>query len=157
VADYAGALQAMARTLRPGGRLAISSWAESETSSPAGKTCQAAVDEFVGDRDLRAGQREALPWVQAFAEAAFLETALNAAGLVRVQLRQTRYRVEMSTESFVELRLISTAGRLVKSILPGLEWDRLKERACDRLLETFGPHLDFELLANIAAGSKPDG
>jgi ubiquinone/menaquinone biosynthesis C-methylase UbiE len=152
--DPAEALAAMASALRPNGRLAVSSWAASESSSPPGRTWQALAAEYAGDETLAAAVREALPSQDEFADPAVLARALEAAGLERVLARTVSYPIAMTTPDFAALRSISTAGRFVASVLPAGEWARFKLEAVSRLTVAHGAQLRFDMRANIVAGLK---
>lgn len=154
VADHAAALSAMAKTLRPNGRLAASSWAQGESSSPAGRTWQTVVRAFVREEDLHAALSEALPSQNRFSDLASLEAVLVGAGLVRIRAREATYSIAMTTEAFAELRLISFSGRFIEAALSAREWRRFKEEASRRLADTYGPRVCLEVRANIAVGSK---
>lgn len=154
VTDYAGALNAMVKTLRPNGRLAVSSWAQGESSTPPGETWKAVVREFVRDEDLRAALKKALPWDEKFSDPASLKTALVAAGLVRILVHEFKYSIGMTTQSFAESRLIGLSARFVKSVLPASEWVRLTEEGSRRLAATFGSRVRFGVSVNIAVGYK---
>jgi SAM-dependent methyltransferase len=154
VDDHASALTAMVKTLRPNGRLAISSWAQGESVSPPGKTWQAVAMEFVRDEDLQSALRGALPSQNRFSDPALLDAALAAAGLVRILVREVTHSIEMPVSAFAELRLISLSGRFIASVLPDREWIRFKEEASRRLAATYGSRICFEQRANIAVGSK---
>ena len=154
VADPGTALNAMAKTLRPNGRLAASSWAQGESSSPPGKTWQAVVREFVRDEDLTAALSEALPSQNQFSDLTSLETALARAGLVRIWVSEATHLIAMTTEAFAELRLISLSGRFIEAVLSAREWGRFKEEASRRLADTYGSRVCLEVRANIAVGSK---
>ena len=155
VADLAGALEAMVRALRPGGRLAVSSWTQTESSSAPGGTWQAVMGEFVSDENLRTAIKAALPSEEKSSDPAFLEAALSAAGLIRTGISERTYSIEMTTRSFVEMRLISSYGRFARSILPDVKWARLQEESYRRLAAMHGARVSFDLRAIFAFGCKP--
>jgi ubiquinone/menaquinone biosynthesis C-methylase UbiE len=155
--DPAAALAAMASALRPRGRLAVSAWAQTESSSPPGTTWQSLAAEFAGGEALSAAVRSALPSQDRFTDPAALAGTLRAAGLARVVARTITYPTEMSTPDFVALRAISTAGRFIASVLASRDWTRFNDEALRRLTSLHGARLRFELRANIAAGVKPPG
>jgi SAM-dependent methyltransferase len=154
IADHVSALATMAKTLRAGGRLAIASWAQGESSSAPGKTWQEVVTGFVRDEDLQAALHEALPSQDRLSDPAFLETMLAACGLVRIVVREVTYSIAMTVQAFAELRLISMSGRFIRSVLPAGEWMRFKDEASRRLSAAYGSRVCFEVRANIAAGSR---
>jgi ubiquinone/menaquinone biosynthesis C-methylase UbiE len=154
VDDPAAAIAAMTKALRPGGRLALSSWAQTESTSPPGRTWQTVATEFVHDAELQAALHEALPSQDEFMNPTFLAIALKSAGLLRVRVRSISYSVEMAVPAFAELRNISAAGRYIASVLRAPDWTRFKKEAARRLSAGYGSRLRFEVRANIAVGSK---
>jgi ubiquinone/menaquinone biosynthesis C-methylase UbiE len=155
VPDYASALHAMVRVLRPGGRLAISAWSRSPSSTPPGEMWQAAVREFVSEEDLRAALRTALPWEEAFSNPVFLETALAAVGVTQISVHEARYAIEMATKSFIESHLLSLSSRYMEVSLGPREWSRFTEKVSHRLVDVFGAHVQFEVTMNIGVGTRP--
>ena len=154
VDDPARAVAAMANALRPGGRLALSSWAQTESTSPPGRTWQTLATEFVREAELQAALHEALPSQDKFMDPAFLAIALESAGLLKVLIRSTAYSIEMTARAFAELRQISMAGRFIASVLPAPDWTRFKEEAARRLSAAHGSRVRIEVQAHIAVGSK---
>lgn len=154
VSDYASALRAMVNVLRPGGRLAIATWSRSPSSTPPGETWQAAVKEFVREEDLRAALRTALPWEERFSDPVFLETALSAAGLTQIVVREVRYAIGMATKSFIESRLLSLSSRFMEVYLDPKEWGRFMEEVSHRLVDAFDAHIQFEVTVNIGVGTS---
>ena len=154
VDDPVGAVAAMAGVLRPGGRLALSSWAQTESTSPPGKTWQAVATEFVHAAELQSALHEALPSQDEFVDPTSLAIALKSAGLLKVLVRSTTYLIDMAVPTFAELRQISMAGRFIASVLPAPDWTRFKEEAARRLSADHGSRVRFEVRANIAIGSK---
>ena len=154
VSDYGGALDAMVKALRPGGRLAISAWGTSPSSTPPGEAWQVVVREFISHETLQAALGEALPWEERFSDPMFLEAALRVAGLTDTRVDQLKYPVAMATDAFVESRLISLPSRFMESVLPAREWRRFTEEASHRLAEAFGSQLCFEVRVNLGVGTK---
>jgi ubiquinone/menaquinone biosynthesis C-methylase UbiE len=152
--DPAAALAAMASAPRPRGRLAVSAWVQTESSSPPGTTWQSLAAEVVGEEALSAAVQRALPSQDRFTDPSALADALRAAGLARVVVRTMTYPTAMSASDFAALRAISTAGRFVASVLATRDWMRFKDEALRRVTSAHGARLLFELRANIAAGVK---
>lgn len=152
--DPDGAVVAMAKALRPGGRLAASSWAQSEARTPPGKSWKAVASQYVRDEEIEAALRTSLPLQDRFSDSAALEAALAAAGLVEVSAREFTYAIRMPAQAFAELRQISMTGRFIETVLSPREWERFKEAALRRLADEHGAEVNFQVRANIATGSK---
>ena len=155
VADHASALKEMVATLRPAGRLAVSAWARSESGTPPGTTWQTVVREFMNEEDIQVALGRAAPCEKAFSDPILLRAALADAGLRQIEVRQLTYSIELATQSFVEVRMISLAGRYMKSVLAAPHWKRFIEEVSRRLATSFGSHVCFEVQVNLAAGARP--
>jgi len=155
VRDSTSAVVAMTRVLRPGGRLGVSSWAQSEASTPPGQTWQSVARRYVSDGELQAAITAALPLRDPFGTPAFLQAALTGAGLANVSVREISYSIEMTVPAFAELRQISTSGRFLRERLPPRQWVRFNEEALGALAEAYGGTVSFQMRANVAAGQKP--
>lgn len=154
VPDYAGALRAMVDVLRVGGRLGIAVWSRGPGRTPPGETWQTAVKEFVNDDDLRTAVQTALPWEEHFADPAFLEAALAASGVADIVVREVRYAVDMSTQAFIDSRLLTLPSRFMQVTLAAEAWARFTDEVSQRVVRTFGERVQFDVAVNLGLGTR---
>ncbi|HEX9123585.1 MAG TPA: methyltransferase domain-containing protein [Actinomycetota bacterium] len=150
--NYVTALFDMIRVLKPGGRLALSSWADGPDELT--KTWLEIVESVVGPGLLQDVRSQAAPWAERFSDRSFLEEVLLDAGLRHVRTEPHEYRFTYSLDEYVEGLATWTSGRFVKSMLGGDGWERLHRRARDVFAERFSdPVNDFRDVW-LAVGTK---
>ena len=143
---YDDALADMVRTLRPGGRLGVTSWGALD-DGPGGDEDQRALSEIWKSTaarfvDVHAGEEEveaAIPGEAWFADPARLRAALGGARLRSIEVHGRVYRRELSVQDALAGYETSFWGRYVRHTLPAGEWTRFSHE-----------------VATTAAGALPD-
>jgi ubiquinone/menaquinone biosynthesis C-methylase UbiE len=152
---YETALFDMIRVLKPGGRMAVSSWGETEDEFQ--KTWRALVEEVATHELLEDALTRAMPWEAHFRDPHRLEGTLRDAGLRPVRVERREYRFRMPLEDYVGTRETAASGRFVRDMLGPEGWESFRERARAAFRERFpDPLTDFRDVL-LAVGSKPAG
>jgi ubiquinone/menaquinone biosynthesis C-methylase UbiE len=147
------ALFDLIRVLRPGGKLAVTSWGETEDEFQ--RTWRELVEEHAAHELLDDAMRRAMPSEERFRDRHRLEGALRDAGLrpVRVELRE--YRFAMSLDDYVDGRTTAVSGRFLRDMLGDEAWGGFLDHARAVFRERFpDPLTDFREV-NLAVATKP--
>jgi SAM-dependent methyltransferase len=123
--DYAVALADLARVLRPGGRLGVTTWGrldrDPEIDDADERAAFATWETVVADRiDLDkadAATEEALPWLRELGDFDFLAAALADANLHVVDVVGRAYRFPLSHTDWLGRMHTSARGRYVRAAL----------------------------------------
>ncbi|MEW6058794.1 MAG: methyltransferase domain-containing protein [Actinomycetota bacterium] len=151
---YQTALFDMIRVLRPGGRLAVSTWAEHNTDELQ-TTWLELVEGVVGQEMLGDVHAQAAPWGDRFAGRTALEEALVGAGLRHVRTEPREYRFVYGLSEYVEGLETWSTGRFVRSMLGRASWEGFRRRVRAVFQDRFAdPVNDFRRVW-LAVGTKP--
>jgi SAM-dependent methyltransferase len=123
--DYTVALGDLARVLRAGGRLGVTTWGRLDRDPEIDDADERAAYDMwntaAGERvdldKVDAAAIEALPWEGAFTEHAFLTRALNDAHLAVVDAIGRAYRYPLSHSDWLSRVRTSARGRYVQAAL----------------------------------------
>jgi trans-aconitate methyltransferase len=152
--DMKGALFELLRVLRPGGRLAVATWANEDDQ--LSRTWRELVDESVGVEVVRDAIKDEAPWAELVGDKTRLEGLLRDAGLHPVDVERRDYRFEMSREDYLLGHEIEATGRFVRSMLGPQLWESFRERARATFAERYpGELLGDSRAALLAVGRKP--
>ena len=150
---YQTALYDMLRVLRPGGRMALSSWADGEDELT--RTWRELVESVVPRTILQPAVAEGLPWRERFRRREALQETMMDAGLRSVRTEVRRYRFVFGLEEYVEGLTAWATGRFVRSMIGDVAFDAFLERARAVFADRFAdPVNDFREVV-FAVGSKP--
>lgn len=150
---YQTALYDMLRVLRPGGRLALTAWADGDDELT--RTWTDLVETVVPRPVLQSSLSHALPWRGRFRDRGALQEAMMDAGLRRVRTEIRRYRFVYPLGEYVEGLGTWATGRLVRSMLGASGFAAFLERANAVFAERFAdPVNDFRDVV-LASGVKP--
>lgn len=150
---YETALHDMIRVLRPGGRMALSAWADGEDELT--RTWVELVESVVPRRVLQSSIAKALPWRERFTDRQALQEALMEAGLRRIRTEVREYRFVYELDEYVEGLGTWATGRFVRSMLGETAFASFLERARSVFGQRFAdPVNDFRKVA-FAIGTKP--
>ncbi len=150
---YQTALYEMRRVLRPGGRMAITAWADG--LDDLSRTWRELVESVVPREILDPAMAERLPWHDRFRDREALEEALMDAGFRRIRTEIRRYRFEYGLDEYVEGLTTWATGRFVRSMLGEAAFASFLARAKAVFAERFADPLnDFREVA-FATGSRP--
>jgi ubiquinone/menaquinone biosynthesis C-methylase UbiE len=150
---YQTALYDMLRVLKPGGRLGLTAWAD--TDDELTRTWTELVESVVPREILQSSMSQALPWRERFRDREALQEALMDAGLRRVRTEMLRYRFVYPLEEYVEGLGTWATGRLVRSMLGAPGFAAFLDRAKATFEERFAdPVNDFRDVV-LATGVRP--
>ncbi len=115
------ALHDVLRVLRPGGRIAMSVWADSQNDAFQ-QAWEELVTAIVPPRLLSSAVHEAAPGRDRFARREVLQEALYDAGIRNVRLERRRYRWIYPLDDYVEGLGVWATGRFARDMLgePGM-------------------------------------
>ena len=147
------ALFDLIRVLKPGGRLAVTSWGETEDEFQ--RTWRELVEQLATHEMLDDAVRRAMPNEERFRDRRRLEQGLRDAGLRPVTVEQREYRFVMALDDYVDGRTTTTSGRFLRDMLGDDAWRSFVDRARATFRERFpDPLTDFRDV-NLAVATKP--
>jgi SAM-dependent methyltransferase len=148
------ALFDMVRVLRPGGRLALSTWADARDELTS--TWQELIEEVVPHEILASTLDEVVPGRERFRTRGPLEEALLGAGLHHVRTEPAQYRFVYTIGEYVDSVAIGAAGRFAREMLGDQElWRSFLGRAKARFAERFADPLNDFRDVMLAVATKP--
>jgi ubiquinone/menaquinone biosynthesis C-methylase UbiE len=151
---YQTALYDMIRVLKPGGRLALSSWADGDRDELQ-KTWLELVEGAVGQQMLLDVRAQALPWADRFADRMAIEETLLDAGLKHVRTERREYRFAYQLRDYVDGLGTWSTGRFLRSMLGPERWESFSRNAQRVFAARFSdPVNDFRDVW-LAVGTKP--
>ena len=150
--SYKTGLFDMIRVLRPGGRLAMSSWSDEQDELQ--KVWGELVESVVQHELLEGVWKESAPWHDRFRDRELLEETLLDAGLRHVRTEKKEYRFISSIDDYLAGLESFATGRFVRSML-GDGWEAFRRRSRQVFAERFpDPLNDFrDVLFGVA--TKP--
>jgi ubiquinone/menaquinone biosynthesis C-methylase UbiE len=149
---YQTALYDMIRVLKPGGRLALSAWADNRDNL---QETWLELAESVVPRDvLRSALTKAYPWGDHFADRARLEQALLDADLRHVRTEQRRYRFQYARDEYVDGLSAFTIGRFLREMLGEEGFASFMDRARATFAERVADPLNDFRYAILAVATK---
>jgi ubiquinone/menaquinone biosynthesis C-methylase UbiE len=152
VRDYHRALFEFHRILKPGGWLAVSSWAEaSDPYGPAWNECLANV---ISNVVMAGALAEVAPAEEALARPGALEGALRQAGFAIASQETLMVESTLTVEQFLRDRAISSSGRLAQHLLDAAAWRQFCAAAREALLSRFGSAFAYRRIALILVGRR---
>lgn len=151
--SYATGLADMIRILRPGGRVAVSSWSDDQDQLQA--TWGELVEQVVPRELLEPVWKQAAPWHDRFRDRTKLEETLIDAELRDVRSERREYRFEFTVDEYVSGLEAWATGRFVREMLGDDGWAAFAARVRERFTADFSDPLhDFRTVL-LAVGTKP--
>lgn len=151
VDDPEASVQAMARVVRPGGRIALTAW--SPSVDPYTAAWNDVVSEFVAPEKIAAAAQQVLPGEPRFSREDGLKELLAAAGL-RDVIRETRtFEFAMRVEGMIGSREVSASGRALRMLLTDEQWNACRLKAREALGRKFPDEISYPRQVFFAAGT----
>lgn len=150
--SYRDALADMARVVRPGGKLGVTSWGSLRNEF---RECwQSVADSFAGKEALHAAVEQGLPLEEWVEDPAHLRKAFQEAGLQNITLRHTHYSTRMSIADFLAIRAHALQGRFIRQTLDRDRWEQFNSTLSAEFYGKFQDPIDHVRDVHIAVGTK---
>jgi len=147
------ALFDLIRVLQPGGKLAVTTWGETEDEFQ--RTWRELVEDVATHELVEDATRRAMPNEDRFRDKRRLEEALRDQHLHPVRVEVREYRFQMSLDDYVDGRTTAVSGRFLRDMLGDEGFASFLERARAVFRERFpDPLTDFREV-NLAVATKP--
>ena len=147
------ALFDMMRVLKPGGRVALSSW--SDVKDDLQDTWGELVSDVVPKEMLEPVWAAAAPGHARFADRQVVEQTLIDAKLRHVRTEKRRFQFRYTQEEYLAGLEIWATGRFVKEMLGDAGWPAFQERVRATFAERFADPLNDFRDVILAIGTKP--
>ncbi|HUO85426.1 MAG TPA: methyltransferase domain-containing protein [Thermoanaerobaculia bacterium] len=154
VANLEAALAEVGRVLKEGGRCGLSSWGESPAATAPARLWQEVVREFMDAGVLQKEVDGALPSESRLASPEAFRSLLDRAGFRDSNVEVRSYEVRLSTQDFVDSRLIALPSRFMQATLPADRWEEFVATGRRRLLDQLGPEIELHVSVNLATAGK---
>jgi len=149
---YDTALFDMTRVLRPGGRIALSSWSDSNDEMQA--TWGELVGSVVPKEMLEPVWAAAAPWHAKFADRQAVEDVLIQGGFRHVRTEKRRFHFTYTQADYLAGLEIWAVGRFVREMLGDGGWEAFRTRARAGFAERFADPLNDFRDVILAIGTK---
>jgi ubiquinone/menaquinone biosynthesis C-methylase UbiE len=149
---YETALFDLVRVLRPGGRLAVSTWADRPDTFQ--KAWMERVEEVIPQDVLVSALGQAVPWQDRFMQRGPIEEALLEAGLRSVRTEPKRYRWTYSVDDYVDGLTVWAVGRFARDMLGDEAFASFVERVKTEFRNRFSDPLNDFRDVIIAVGTR---
>jgi ubiquinone/menaquinone biosynthesis C-methylase UbiE len=150
---YETALFDMMRVLKPGGRVALTSW--SDVKDDLQETWGELIASVVPREMLEPVWAAAAPWHAKFAQRQAVEQALIDAKLRHVRTEKRRFQFTYTQEEYLAGQEIWATGRFVKEMVGDAGWPAFREKARAAFAERFADPLNDFRDVILATGRKP--
>jgi ubiquinone/menaquinone biosynthesis C-methylase UbiE len=151
--DYRKGLKDWKRVLRPGGFLAATAWEVGTTkvSDVWKMTLKKYTDVALVDAEFC----RIIPSDEFFSIRGNLVNAFKESGFVRVKEDMKTYLVSMEIEQYIETKIGSVEGTIVRKQVGPEQWDRLVEELNDQLQDQFSDRIEYSRKVHFVLGQKP--
>ena len=149
---YEEALADMARVLKPGGKVAVTSWGSLRNEYR--ERWQLVADAFADKEALQAAVAKALPWEKWLEDPAHLRQAFEQAGMRSITLRHTHYTARMSIADFLTIRGNALQARCLRQTLSADRWQEFKRAMSADFYATFQDPIEHVRDVHIAVWTK---
>ena len=152
IRDYPMALAEMHRILKPGGTVAVSSWAP--PSDPYSAAWSERLTEAISKSAVEQAWAEVTPWEDHFSKQGALEEALTTTGFSRAASVAVGVEFKFTVEQFIEDRELSASGRFGLHSLGPEGWTRFRRDLARAFHTRFGPSFEYCRDAFIATARR---
>ena len=149
---YETALFDMMRVMKPGGRVALTSWSDVKDDLQA--TWTEMLESVVPREMLEPVWAAAAPWHAKFADRQAVEQALIDAKLRHVRTEKRRFQFQYTQADYLAGQEIWATGRFVKEMLGDAGWPAFQERARATFAKRFADPLNDFRDVILATGTK---
>jgi SAM-dependent methyltransferase len=149
---YDTALFDMLRVTKPGGRVALTSWAD--TKDELQETWAELIASVMPREMLEPVWAAAAPWHAKFADRQVFEDVLIGARLRHVRTEKRQFRFQYSQADYLDGLGIWATGRFVREMLGDEGWPAFQERARVTFSERFSDPLNDFRDVILAVGTK---
>ena len=150
--SYQEALADMARALKPGGKLGVTSWGSLRNEFR--ERWQTVADSFAGKEALQAAVAQGLPLEEWVEDPAHLQQAFEEAGLRNITLRHMHYTNRMSISDFLAIRGEALQARFMRQTLDADRWEAFKRAVSADFYGRFQDPIEHVRDVHIAIGTK---
>jgi ubiquinone/menaquinone biosynthesis C-methylase UbiE len=140
------------RVLRPGGRLAMSAWADGPDAFQA--AFLEMVESVVPRELLEPAWADVIPGHDRFRDRAAIEEAFTEAGLRQIRTEHRRYRWVYTLDDYLDGLEVFATGRFVRSMLGEQGWASFRGRVRATFAERFADPLNDVRDVILAVGTK---
>ena len=152
VPKYETALFEMARVLRRGGRIGLTSWVVSDDEFT--RAWREIAESYATREMLADAQRKAAPWGEAFSDPRRIEEILRDSGFRDVHVERRTYRAQASIEDYLTGRETTAIGRFLKQMLGPALWDRFRARIREEFRSRFRDPIGDSNEVLISVGTR---
>lgn len=152
VASYQAALAEMARVLRPGGKLGVTTW--SMLDNEFRDYWDGLVEQVIDREALRSATAKWVPWEDWLADRGRLREALHEAGLRELTIEEIEYPIHITIADFLKIRETSGTARYLRTVLDGDQFERFCEKMRAEFYARFRDPIDHARRALIAIGTR---
>jgi hypothetical protein len=142
----------MHRVLRPGGRIALSAWAEADDEYSAAWT--RVVHEFVDPRMVSEMAERVLPGEPVFSKPNGQSEFLEAHGFREVRNEVRSFTFSLTVDEMVSSREVCAAGRALRLLLTDDAWNSYRSRVREVLGKQFPDVIRYDRRVFIAVGLR---
>jgi ubiquinone/menaquinone biosynthesis C-methylase UbiE len=151
--QYQTALFDMARVLRSGGKIGVSTWGT--MTNEVDQVWLNIAEKFVPREHIDQAVLQALPSEEILTNPDHLKDALQYAGLKNIKIIYNEYEVIMTVKDYLTFKNHGISGRFLNSVLPDTHWKKFGEQTAEELVSKFGRQLDLKLGAYLTIAAKP--
>jgi SAM-dependent methyltransferase len=148
--DCASAVVKMARALRSGGTIGLTSWAVGPSENEVGTAWSEVAANHVSSEQLRDAAHGALPNEEYLHSPDALSAILGRAGLRILRSEQVAFATKMSTVDYIVSQSNSLSGRFIKSSVSLERWRDFGTTAINTLTGRFGDKVQIRTSVNFA-------
>ena len=150
--SYRAALADMARVLKPGGKLGVTSWGSLQNEYR--ERWQVVADSFADPQALQAAVTQGLPWEEWLEDPAHLRQAFEETGLRNITLHHTHYTTRMSIADFLAIRSNALQARFMRQTLDPKRWEEFERALSADFYARFKDPIEHLRDVHIAIGTK---
>jgi ubiquinone/menaquinone biosynthesis C-methylase UbiE len=152
LASYQAALADMARVLKPGGKLGVTSWGSLQNEYR--ERWQVVADSFTDPQALHAATAQGLPWEEWLEDPDHLRQAFEETRLQNIALQHAHYTTRMSIADFLTIRSNALQARFMRQTLDPKRWEEFERALSADFYERFKDPIEHVRDVHIAVGTK---